>query len=719
MFSSSKTPATTILNVDDYPISREAISLILKQEGFASIEAKTGAEALQYVSHAQDGLSLPDLVLLDVKLPDINGYEVCRRLKEDSTTAAIPVLMISGVMDTVEDKTRGLDSGADGYLTKPVETSELIATIKALLRIRRAEKEARAQAEEARRRYLDLATGADDFVWEDDTAAQRLPYAEPLNRAILSSLPAHIALLDRDGFIVAVNDAWERFNRENTPPGALHDHAMIGMNYLSVCETAARTRNEIASEALTGIRSVLRRERHDFTMEYPCPSPSSLQWYLLRAAPLPDAIGGAIVSHLNITAHVLAEKERARLSEREQEALAHAEAISQMRDEFLATASHELRAPLHSILGWTKLLRGKTLSQEDAAYALETIERSALAQGHIISDILDMSEMITGKLNLNPQPFDPILAVEAAVEAARPGAESKQIAIESVFDDSVREITGDPERIQQVVWNLVSNAVKFTPHGGKVKVQIRRPLGATAMRPADEIEIAVQDSGVGINPEFLPFVFDPFRQEDGSKTRKYGGLGLGLAIVRRLVDLHGGEVKAESDGDNLGATFTVRLPALGKRADAAAAVETPATGARDTASERNPRLEGIRILVVDDEPDSAMLTSYLLDQWGANVRIVTSGVEALDLFERDCQWPPDILISDIQMPEIDGYELMRRVRELGPERGNCIPAIALTAYTSAEDRIRALDAGFHIQLAKPIEPAELLAVLESFAAWRN
>jgi signal transduction histidine kinase/DNA-binding response OmpR family regulator len=704
MFSPSIIPATTILNVDDYPISREAISLILKQEGFAPIEAKTGAEALRYVNQVQQ----LDLVLLDVKLPDISGYEVCRRLKQNAATAAIPVLMISGVWDTAEDKTRSLDSGADGYLIKPVENSELIATIKALLKLRRAEKEARAEA------------------------------SESINRASSSSLPAHIAVLDRNGVIIAVNDAWKRFNHQNTPAGVFDNNAMIGMNYLKVCESAARRQNETAREAFEGLRSVLRGERDGFTMEYPChlpgPPPShtsghtseSAQWYLLSATPLPEEVGGAVVSHLNITARVLAEEERDRLLEREQEAAAQAEAVSQMRDEFLTTASHELRAPLHAILGWAKLLRGKTLSEKDRDYALETIERSALAQSHIISDILDMSQAITGKLRLDVRPFDPILIVEAAIDTAQPGAEAKRVSIESVFDPSIKEITGDPDRMQQIAWNLVSNAVKFTPPGGKVKVQLRRAnpdrglleTGPEAERGLEIIEIVVQDSGAGIKPEFLPYVFDPFRQEDGSKTRKYGGLGLGLAIVRRLAELHGGEAIAESHGENQGATFTVRLPVVSAPAWAESGLDTIATfNSRLLECERIPQLNGVRILIVDDEPDSASLTGQLLNLAGADVKTVISATEALAVFERHHNWRPDIFISVIQLPGIDGYALMRKVREMEWSQGRNIPAIAITDYARAEDRIRALDAGFHIQIAKPVESVELLAVVESLAAW--
>lgn len=537
-----------------------------------------------------------------------------------------------------------------------------------------------------------------------------------LNQALLSSLPAHISVLDRDGNIIAVNKAWERFNRENAPPGFASFNgcsASYGINYLAVCESAEGERSKDACEALAGIRAVLRHERDEFTMEYPCHSPDARQWFLLSATPLPEEIGGAVVLRLNITTHVLAEEERARLLEREQEAHARAEEVIRLKDEFLATASHELRAPLHAIMGWTKLLRAGTLSPEEADRALETVERAALAQSQIVSDLLDMSRVITGKLKLNVRPFDPLPAIKAAVDTVRPAAAAKGVSIEMNFGALAGEIAGDPDRLQQIVWNIVSNAVKFTPRGGKVS------LSAGRSGPGfEDIEIVVQDTGAGIKPEFLPCVFDPFRQADGSRTRKYSGLGLGLAIVRRLVELHGGSVLAESPGENQGATFTVRLPVNSKCNLAGSAVEAssqPDDSIRDQDMEleRIPNLEGTKILVVDDEPDCATLTSYLLSQWGADVKTVISAADALDVFERQQDWRPDILISDIQMPGIDGYTLMRRVRELESHRGGNIPAIALTAHTRAEDRIRALAAGFQIHVAKPIEPIELLTVVES------
>lgn len=403
---------------------------------------------------------------------------------------------------------------------------------------------------------------------------------------------------------------------------------------------------------------------------------------------------------------------RARPPEYEQAAQALAEELIRLKDEFLAAASHELRAPLHAILGWTKLLRAGDLSPEGVERALEIIERAALSQNRVISDLLDVSQVISGKLRLNVRPFNPIPIVEAAIDVVSPAARAKGVSIESDLDASIRETTGDPDRLQQIVWNLVSNAVKFTPPSGKVNIRFGR-----SGPNLDGIEIVVQDTGAGIKPEFLPYVFDPFRQADGSRTRKHGGLGLGLAIVRRLAELHGGVAMAESPGENQGAIFTVRLPSSGAPDRSESAIES-STGIKgaDPALERVPKLNGTRILVVDDEPDCANLTSYLLSQWGADVKTLTSAAEALALFERQEEWCPDILVSDIQMPDIDGYTLMRRIRGLEHNRGGNILAIALTAHTRAEDRIRALSAGFQIHVTKPIEPVELLTVVRSMAS---
>ena len=376
---------------------------------------------------------------------------------------------------------------------------------------------------------------------------------------------------------------------------------------------------------------------------------------------------------------------------------------SRLKDEFLATISHELRTPLTAILGWAHMLRTGQLASEDGSKALETIERNARSQAQLIDDLLDVSRIITGKLRLDVRPVDPNFFIEAAIEAVRPAAEAKGVRVQKIMDTGVVSVSGDPVRLQQVVWNLVSNAIKFTPKGGRVQVRLERVNS--------HIEIGVSDNGSGIASEFLPYVFDRFRQADQRTTRQHGGLGLGLAIVRHLVELHGGSVRAESGGEGKGATFTVLLPVapVYHRGDVDARVH-PA--ARDTlpAFDCAERLDGLKVLVVDDEADTRELLKVGLGRCGAEVWVASSAQEALEAIENA---KPDLLISDIGMPDEDGYALIKRVRALSVESGGRVPAIALTAYARTEDRLQALRAGYQMHVPKPVELAELVTVVAS------
>jgi PAS domain S-box-containing protein len=404
---------------------------------------------------------------------------------------------------------------------------------------------------------------------------------------------------------------------------------------------------------------------------------------------------------LDITERKIAEKQREELLESEQAARAEAESANRLKDEFLATVSHELRTPLNAMLGWTTLLRTGRLGEADAARALETIERNARTQAEIIEDLLDVSRIITGKLNLQIAPIEPAAMVKTAVESLQLAAEAKDITVRQTIENDLHRIMGDAARIQQIVWNLLSNAIKFTPAGGAVEIRLKRE--------ASHLAIAVSDNGNGITPEFLPFVFDRFLQADGKTTRTYGGLGLGLAIVRHLVELHGGTVHAESDGEGKGATFTVRLPLAQKTQK-----KSKTNGNR--ASEKEARfknescdnLTGIKVLVVDDEPDSLELIRVFLEHCGAHVATASSAAEALKHLDGAV---PDVLISDIGMPETDGFDLIKKVRGFEPERGGKVPAVALTAYAREEDKQRALHSGFQTHLAKPVEMEELINVV--------
>ena len=391
------------------------------------------------------------------------------------------------------------------------------------------------------------------------------------------------------------------------------------------------------------------------------------------------------------------------LLEREQSARAEAEQANRLKDEFLATVSHELRTPLTAIMGWAHMLRVKRFDEQSTAKALETIERNAHAQSQLIDDLLDVSRIITGNLRLDVRQVAPGPFIEEAVETLRPAAEAKGVRIQKVLDAGVVSVVGDPARLQQVVWNLLSNAIKFTPKGGMVQVRLERI--------DSHIEIAVSDTGAGIRGEFLSHVFERFRQADQKTTRQHGGLGLGLAIVRHLVELHGGTVGADSPGEGLGATFVVKLPIVPvyQKETAAGRVQPTAGDALHT-YDCPERLDGLKVLVVDDEVDTRDLLKVWIGQCGPKVVTAGSAVEALATLE---EMRPDLLISDIGMPGEDGYELIRKVRALPAGRGGKIPAIALTAYARTEDRLRALRAGYQMHIAKPVELAELVAVMAS------
>jgi len=403
-----------------------------------------------------------------------------------------------------------------------------------------------------------------------------------------------------------------------------------------------------------------------------------------------------------------AEAERA--AEEKERLYRQAEESSRLKEEFLATISHELRTPLSAILGWARMLRMGQLSDEHVAKALDTIERNARAQAQLIDDLLDVSRIVTGKLRMDVQPADPNAFIDAAVEAVRPAAEAKGVRVQTIIDTAAITIPGDPVRLQQVVWNLLSNAIKFTPRGGRVQVR--------SERVNSHLEITVSDTGQGIAPDFLPHVFDRFRQADQKTSRQHGGMGLGLAIVRHLVEMHGGSVLANSEGEGKGATFTVMLPISPVyQVDASGSRVHPA--ARDLLSrvdDCTDRLDGLRILVVDDESDTRDLLKQGLEYCGAKVSMATSAAEALQAVSGSY---PDILISDIGMPQVDGYELIRQIRRLPKEHGGKVPAIALTAYTRTEDRLQALRAGYDMHVPKPVELAELVAVAATVVRRHN
>jgi PAS domain S-box-containing protein len=400
--------------------------------------------------------------------------------------------------------------------------------------------------------------------------------------------------------------------------------------------------------------------------------------------------------------------EREGLLSREQAARNQAEVASRAKDEFLGMLSHELRTPLNAILGWTSMLTRQKLDEDMFNRATDTIDRNARLQARLIEDMLDVSRIISGKLRLETQPVDLTTVIHAAVDTVRSAADAKEIRLEAVLDYGAGLVLGDPVRLQQVVWNLLTNAIKFTPKGGHVQAQLQRI--------DSYFELTVSDTGPGIDEDFLPYVFDRFRQADSTSARKHGGLGLGLAIVRHLVELHGGTVNVDNRAEGHGAVFTVLLPVM---------VVRKRTGPLAMESERvyssvsktapihsSTTLDGLRVMVVDDEADARDLLAAMLEQYGAEVKMSSSAGEALEVLER---YKPDVLVSDIGMPGEDGYVLIKKVRALEPERGGQIPAVALTAYARAEDRIRALTAGYNMHVPKPVEPTELVIVIANLS----
>jgi len=549
-------------------------------------------------------------------------------------------------------------------------------------------------------------------AWDIDSRKRTeaaLRQVEQLNQTVLDSMQEHIAVLDRSGNIVAVNRAWDDFARDNG--GAVCSRSGVGSNYLNACEKSSGKNGEEGPIVCAGIKDVLSGLLEHFTLEYPCHSPTRQRWFLLQVSPLSRERGGAVVTHLDITDRKLSETERSDLLKEAQEAREIAEAANRAKDDFIAQITHNLRSPLNAILGWSKVLLSQTVDEKTAADALTTIQQSAEKQKHLIEELLEVSRMVSGNLRLDVGPVSLSSVIHSAMEVMRPACEARDLDCETELATDADSISGDAARLEQVIWNLVSNAVKFTDTGGKVKVRLER---------ADPyVQITVSDTGKGIKPAHLPHIFERYWQSDDSGKRRAGGLGLGLSFVRHIVELHGGTVRAESEGEGKGAKFIISLPYRAVRlqnmgeAPAAARAQTANDLAGPDRAGKNhgtihfpSTLNGLLALIVDDEQDARNLVAAILRQYGAQVLIAASAAEALQLI-RESPRMPDLLISDISMPEEDGYSLIRKVRALPQDKGGQIPAIALTAYGRMEDRIRVLSAGFQRHVPKPVEPAEL------------
>jgi signal transduction histidine kinase/DNA-binding response OmpR family regulator len=663
----------------------------------------------------------PTLILSDVMMPRRDGLSLCRELKSRPETRGIPFVLLTALTYR-EALLRGWEAGADDYLFKPFHPTELMTRMQTLLttqlsmleqtrakvfaedalkataalaeerRVRLIEVRATQSAAEKAREQAAFLAGASALLvtsldykstlemvarfvvsriadWcavdvagaQGETETLRIVHVDPAKQAAAASLPS-----DSKNMAIV-----ERVFRTGKSERAALDH--LGLQALMVVPIVARGRS-LGTISFASI---------DGTHPYGAGA-------LELAEELARRVGLAI--------------DNARLYESEQKARQSADLASRAKDEFLGTVSHELRTPLNAILGWARLLRAGDLSQDEYARAVETIERNAENQAQLIEDLLDVTRIISGKLSLDMQLVQLVPIIEHAIDTLRLAGEAKKIDIFTTFDPDVGPVTGDPHRLQQVVWNLLSNAIKFTPKGGRVDVKLEGVAAGA--------RIVVADTGQGITPEFLPHVFERFQQADGATTRAYGGLGIGLAIARHIVERHGGSIEVHSPGVGRGSTFAVVLEgASGTHSGRGSAPRLASLpGAIDF--EIPPELQSLRVLIVDDEEDARDLLAAVLQKCGAITSVASSAADALACIGRD---RPDLLISDIGMPGEDGYDLIRQVRALAQSEGGNIPAAALTAYASAEDRKKVLNAGYMMHVPKPVEPAELVAVVASLA----
>jgi PAS domain S-box-containing protein len=664
--------AARILLVDDRPANLLALEAILSPLGHTLVRASSGEEALWRLLEEEYAA-----ILLDVQMPGMDGFDTARLVKSRPRTQHVPIIFITAINREREYVFEGYARGAVDYVSKPFEPEILRSKVEVFVELWRRGEQLRHQEAALRER-------------EREADARR---AEARFRELFDALPLLLWASGRDGRMTHANPAFL------SRVGRTLEACARGGPFLDVHpDERAAVERAWAEGLATGqpfeTRFRLRRAED-----------GTHGWCLGRGVPEHDEggrVSGWVFTAIDVDAEKRGEEMRQLLLTRERQARAASEEAMRARDQFLATVSHDLRTPLNAILGWTRLLRRGDLSREGIERALDVIERNAQAQAALVEDLLDVSRALHGKLRLDVRAADPLVAVSAAVDAMRPAAEAKRIDLTLSAQASPAPFACDPRRLQQVVWNLVSNALKFTPAGGNVRVHVAQGDGA--------LEIEVRDDGLGIAPEFLPRVFERFTQAAAGGSRR-GGLGLGLAIVRHVVELHGGSVEARSDGEGKGATFRVRLPSAASLAPRDAAT-SPGSSAVVPELER---VDGLYVLLVEDDADARELFASVLDDRGARVVAAGSSEEALRAFEDE---PPEVLVCDIGLPGEDGYTLLRRIRSLPAERGGDVPAAAITAYASPEDRRRALEAGFQRHVPKPFDPAELPALVAELAPRR-
>jgi PAS domain S-box-containing protein len=645
-----------VVLADDNADMREYVRRLLQQDGYLVEAVGDGRAALLAIERQR-----PDLLLTDVMMPGMDGFALLRAVRSHSALNDIAVVMLSaraGEESTVE----GFDRGVDDYLVKPFSAVELKARVRASIGISR----------------LRRATGERERALRLEAEAER-----DRLRTVLAGIRDHFVVLDRDWKFSFVSDSWCTLTglaREQVAGRTVWElfPAVIGTEWEATARRVMATRQPASL---------------DYWYE-----PYGA-WWDLRMAPAPD---GAISQlTVDITERRRAEVERAQLLDSERAARAEAERATRIKDEFLATLSHELRTPLNAITGWTHLLRRSPGDVERVRMGVDVIERNTRMQTQLISDLLDMSRIVTGKMRLEVQRVELPVVLDAAVESLAPAAEAKGVRLQTIVEPIADPFHGDPSRIQQIVWNLLSNAIKFTGRGGSVQLVLSRA--------GSQVEITVRDTGQGLHPEFLPHVFERFRQADGSAARPQGGLGIGLALVKQLTELHGGRVRVASEGEGKGATFVVELPLALLRSGDDGSRRHPQVAVLAGGGAAAPLdLSGLRVLLVDDEPDALEVVQRLLEECRIVVIAAVSAENATELAER---YPFDLILSDIGMPRRDGYQFIAEVRR----RGIKTPAAALTAFARTEDKTRALLAGYQAHIVKPIDPAELYATVAALA----
>jgi PAS domain S-box-containing protein len=647
-----------VLLVDDHPENLLALEAILDSVSYNLVKANSGTEALRCLLNEDFAV-----ILLDVQMPGMDGFETATLIRSRDRSRSTPIIFVTAFSSNDKQVFKGYSLGAVDYLFKPLEPEILTSKVGVFVELFQKTAEVKQQATQLAAVNAELSKSEERF------------------RTLCACSPLGIYLADVDGYCTYMNPRCQ---------------SICGLTVAeNLVDAWQRLVHPEDRDRVVGDWLAWLKKGQEFANEFRLVSDETVRWINVQSSPMFSDLGkpiGHVGTVRDVTDRKQAEEERGRLIH-EQVARQEAERANQMKDEFLAILSHELRTPLNAILGWSRLLRARKFDQETIDKALETIERNAKSQAQLIEDILDVSRILRGKLNLNLHPIQLESTIELVMDSLRPIAQAKSIVIELACSPDVGEVIGDSDRLQQVVWNLLSNAIKFTPEGGEVEVRLES-IG-------DKAQIQVIDSGVGISPDFLPYVFDRFRQADSTTTRSYGGLGLGLAIVRHLVELHGGTVSAQNNTGK-GAKFTVFLPLAGEKEEdgAESSLEFNSVG------NATPTLANVQLLLVDDDDDTREFLIALMEQEGAIVRSAASVAEALAALES--YWP-DVLLSDIGMPEADGYELIARVRDMEVLRGGKMPAIALTAYAREEERQRALEAGFQMHLSKPVEVDELIA----------